>query len=385
MLAAITTTTLLDDVLHEDQTTNALEEFIAELLPTRAPKPAHAEGDHRADAAATAASQHEGLLVMSGTMGNQVALRAHLGSPPHSVLGDHRAHIFAAEAGALCMTAQAYPISVVPRNGRHLTLADVKAAAVLDDNVHHCPTRVISLENTLHGSILPLADVAEISDWAHTRGIIVHMDGARLWDAVVACCARGDFPDLRAGLRAYASLVDSVTVCFSKGLGAPIGSLLVGSPAFIKRARHIRKMLGGGTRMAGLLAAPARVAVDDTFFGGKMARAHQLARTLAAAWMAHGGVLVAASDPPDTGMLWLDLPASGVDPARLGEAAKQRGLQGYWDNEVVRIVCHYQIADEAVEKLVDAFRVVLEGRDTNGSDGAATLGQGFNYGTKKVA
>lgn len=158
MLDAIAHTTLFDDVFMEDTTTNDLETSIAAL------------------------SGHEAaLLVMSGTMGNQVALRTHLTQPPQSVLCDIRGHIVNYEAGGVSSLSNAMLIPIHPSNGHHLTLEDVEKHAVISDDVHACPTRVISLENTLDGMVMPLDEVRKISAFAREHGIKMHLDGARLW------------------------------------------------------------------------------------------------------------------------------------------------------------------------------------------------------------
>ncbi|KAL8765712.1 MAG: hypothetical protein Q9194_006485, partial [Teloschistes cf. exilis] len=213
MLASIQSCTLLDDVFAEDPTTQSLESHIASLT-----------------------GHHAALLVLSGTMGNQLAIRTHLTQPPHSILADSRSHIYQWEAGGIASLSGAFPIQVVPANRHHITLEDVKKHAVLDDNVHHCPTTLISLENTLNGTILPLSVCQSISTWARAQSppLKFHLDGARIWEAVAAGAG---------SLKDYCECFDSVSLCFSKGLGAPIGSIIVGSHQFIKRARHIRKAL----------------------------------------------------------------------------------------------------------------------------------------------
>ncbi|KAI4137915.1 MAG: hypothetical protein L6R39_007047, partial [Caloplaca ligustica] len=260
MLRAIQNCTLLDDVFAEDPTTTSLESHIASLT------------GHPA-----------ALLVLSGTMGNQVAIRTHMTHPPHSILADSRSHIYEWEAGGFASLSGAFPIIVTPTNGHHLTLHDVQARAILQKPqqqilaIHKAPTTLISLENTLNGSILPLEECRAISAWARaqTPPIKLHLDGARLWEAVVA----------EAGsLAEYCACVDSVSLCFSKGLGAPVGSVLVGSTAFVDRARHVRKSIGGGVRQAGIIAAPARVAVDETFLGGKLRGTHDVAKKLGQIW-----------------------------------------------------------------------------------------------------
>jgi threonine aldolase len=309
MLEAICQTTLLDDVFNEDPTTNTLQSYVAER------------------------TQHEdALLVLSGTMGNQVAIRTHLTQPPHAVLCDHRSHIICYEAGGVSAWTGATVQTVVPKNGIHLTLEDIQKHAVLDDNIHHCPTRLISLENTLDGMIMPLTEARRIVEWAHENDIKVHLDGARLWEAVVSGAG---------SLSEYASIFDSVSLCFSKGLGAPIGSIIVGSQAFIKKARWFRKSIGGGARQTGILAAAARVALDETFGTddhgqtGKLSATHAKAKQVAELWTKRGGKLQC---PVHTNMVWLDLEGSGVGPNDLTVIGEEKGLRLLGN----RVVVHYR-------------------------------------------
>lgn len=309
MLEAITHTTLGDDVFQEDPTTNALQEYMAERT-----------------------KQESALLVMSGTMGNQVAIRTHLVQPPYAVLCDHRSHIIHYEAGGVSAWTGATVIGVVPKNGRYLTLEDIQKHAVLDSNIHYCPTKLISLENTLDGLVMPLSEARRIVEWAHANGIKVHLDGARLWEAVAS--GAGSLSD-------YASLFDSVSLCFSKGLGAPIGSIIVGSKEFIDRARWFRKSIGGGIRQAGVIAAAARVAVEETFGpdpngqGGKLKETHVKAKKVADMWTSRGGKL---QYPVETNMVWLDLEAAGLGPNDLAAIGAQKGLRLMGG----RIVIHYR-------------------------------------------
>lgn len=310
MLEAITNATLLDDVFLEDPTTNSLEAHIADM------------------------TKHEGaLLVMSGTMGNQVSLRSQLTQPPHSVLCDYRSHIIEWEAGGTASLCGALVKGVVPKNGVYLTLEDIKKNVTISDDIHACPTRVISLENTLAGTILPLAEARRISEFAHANGIKMHLDGARLWEAVVA--GAGSLPD-------YTTLFDSVSLCFSKGLGAPIGSIVVGSKAFIKQARWVRKSIGGGTRQAGVITAAARVAVDETFGrgpngeGGKLRESHVRAKQIAEMWESKGGKL---DQPVETNMVWFDLESIGCGAGDFAKLGEREGLRFLGRG---RLVVHYR-------------------------------------------
>jgi threonine aldolase len=329
MLEAISNATLMDDVYVEDPTTNALEADMAAL-----------------------AGHEAALLVMSGTMGNQVALRTLLTQPPHSVLCDYRAHILVYEAGGVSSLTGAQVMGVRPSNGVYLTLEDVKKNVILSDNVHMCPTRVISLENTLSGTIMPLEEVQKISAFARENDIKMHLDGARIWEAVAANA--GSLPE-------FTTCFESVSMCFSKGLGAPIGSIIVGSVPFIKHARRIRKSIGGGTRQAGIIAAAARVAVEEGFGkgprgeGGKLRACHTRAKKIGETWKSKGGKL---TNPTETNMIWLDLDAAGCSTEEFVELAKEEGLK----TSGGRLVAHYQVSDDAVTRLEKVMDRVLKDR-----------------------
>ncbi|ORY14540.1 pyridoxal phosphate-dependent transferase [Clohesyomyces aquaticus] len=323
MLNAIAKCTLLDDVFVEDPTTSSLEEFIADLTGKEA-----------------------ALLVMSGTMGNQVALRTHLTAPPQAVLCDRRCHIINYEAGGVASLSQAMVQPIDAKNGKYMTLEEVQEHAVMSDDVHACPTRVISLENTLNGTIMPLSEVKRIAAWAREHGIIMHMDGARLWEAVAAGAG---------SLKEFCKDMDSVSLCFSKGLGAPIGSIVVGEAKFIKRCRWIRKSIGGGLRQAGVIAAPARVAVEETFLGGKLRQSHENAKKVEKLWMDLGGKL---KYPVETNMVWLDIEGQGIEATKWVELAEKYGVRMMSG----RLVVHYQIGEEAIERLRQIFTEALRGQ-----------------------
>jgi threonine aldolase len=329
MLEAISNATLMDDVYVEDQTTNALEADMATL-----------------------AGHESGLLVISGTMGNQVALRTLLTQPPYSVLCDYWAHIINDEAGGVSSLTGAQTMGVRPSNGVYLTLEDVKNNAILSDDVHACPTKVISLENTLAGAIMPLEEVQKISAFARENDIKMHLDGARIWEVVAANA--GTLPE-------FTTCFDSVSMCFSKGLGAPIGSIIVGSEPFIKHARRIRKSIGGGMRKTGIIAAAARVAVEEGFGkgprgeGGKLRACHTRAMKIGETWKSKGGKL---TNPTETNMIWLDLEAAGCSHNEFIEIAREEGLK----TSGGRLVAHYQISDDAIIRLERAMDRVLKSK-----------------------
>jgi threonine aldolase len=195
MLRAAASCPVGDDVYGEDPTVNALEQRIAQM------------------------TGHEAaVFCASGTMTNQLGLRSHLTQPPHSVLCDARAHIHLYECGGIAFHSQAATVTVRPSNGRYLTAEEIEAS-IVDEDQHHAPTRVIALENTLNGMIFPLEEIKRIRQLAQAKRIALHLDGARLWNAAVAT---------GTSLRQYGQLFDSMSLCLSKGMGCPIGSVLVG-------------------------------------------------------------------------------------------------------------------------------------------------------------
>ncbi|POR34506.1 Low-specificity L-threonine aldolase, partial [Tolypocladium paradoxum] len=329
MLAAVQACSLLDDVFREDHTTADLESHVAAL-----------------------SGKEAGLFVLSGTMGNQLALRSLLVQPPHGLLCDHRSHIIKYEAGGVSSLTGATVCPVVPKNGMHLTLEDVTANVILGEDVHSCPTRVISLENTLDGMIMPLSEVKRISEFARQHGIKMHCDGARLWEAVAA--GAGSLPE-------FCSHFDTVSLCFSKGLGAPVGSLLVGSQETLRHARWVRKSIGGGLRQPGVVTAAARVAVDETFgkapdgSSGLLKGSHDMAKKVEALWTGMGGTLV---HPAHTNMCWLDLDSARCSEERFIQLSADAGLKVMGP----RLVTHYQVAqngDEVLRRLEHVFKAVF--------------------------
>ncbi|PQK17601.1 hypothetical protein BB8028_0008g01100 [Beauveria bassiana] len=337
MLAAVANCSLRDDVFNEDPTTRDLEAHVAQL-----------------------AGKEAGLFVTSGTMGNQVALRSLLTQPPFGVLADHRSHIILYEAGGVSSLTGATVKPVVPRNGVHLTVEDVAAHAILSSDVHACPTRVISLENTLNGTVMPLSAVSSIASFARAHNIRLHCDGARLWEAAVATSSSSSSSP-SAVLAEYCSHFDTISLCFSKGLGAPVGSIIVGDAATLTHARWVRKSLGGGMRQPGMLAAAARVAVDETFTGGLLRASHETAKKVEAVWTGLGGTLV---HPVQTNMCWVDLEAHGVGVEAFTEACADEGLRVSGG----RLVTHYQIAQneaEVLPRLERVFKKVLGAQSTS--------------------
>lgn len=227
---------------------------------------------------------------------------------------------------------------------------------VLGYDIHSCPTRVISLENTIHGVIMPLEEVRRISAFAREHRIRMHCDGARLWEAVSA--GAGSLPQ-------FCELFDTVTMCFSKGLCAPVGSIIVGSEETIKHCRWIRSAIGGGLHKPGLLTAAAKVAVDETFgtkpdgSESRLKTTHHLAKDIEALWMEKGGRMTL---PVQTNMCWLDLDDAGCSDSRFNEVGRTFGLK----LDGSRLVIHCQIyenREEVLRRLGGVFSRVLSGAE----------------------
>jgi threonine aldolase len=327
MLRAIINTTLLDDVYREDPTTISLEKHVSALT-----------------------GKQDGIFVLSGTMSNQIALRTHLTQPPHAVLCDSRAHIIHWEAGGLASLCGAMVQGVSPSNGEYLTLEDIQSKAILSDDVHKCPTRVIALENTISGLIHPLSEIQRISAWARNHGIKLHLDGARLWEAVAAGGGT---------LMEYSTCFDSIGLDFSKGLGAPMGAIIVGDAKFIAQARRIRKSIGGGMRQAGVLSAAARVAVDEIFGcavpgteGSRLRAVHETAHWIAERWVCKGGRLLRRTE---TNLVWIDLKTTGINEEEFRILGTKYGIKV----DGCRIVLHRQISREALRRLELVFDTIL--------------------------
>ena len=335
MLQAMLKAPTGDDVFGDDPTVLALESETAALLGKEA-----------------------ALFVASGTMSNLLAMRLHVG-PLAEVLCDHRAHVHQWEVGGIHATGAAVA-AVAPEPGeRFLTAASVAAHTRTDNCLYHQPvTAVLALENTLNGDVMPLAEVDAACAEARALGLATHLDGARLWNAVAA--SEGVAAD------AWAAPFDTVSVCLSKGLGAPIGSVLVGSAAHIDRARHFRKLSGGGWRQAGLLAAAGRHALAHHRAG--LAEDHAAAEELAAG-VADLGFAV---QPPETNMVWCAPPA-GVDFERAAQRLRDeegilvggayggpRGRNPAAEAaRAMRFVTHLQTPPRAVRALLSGLARVL--------------------------
>jgi threonine aldolase len=312
-----------DDVFGEDATVVRLEQRIAAMLGKEA-----------------------ALYVPSGTMSNQLAVRVHCG-PGDEFLCESNCHIYNYEQGAY---AQLFGVAAQPVEGEWgvLRLDQLRERIRPVGNDHAVQTRVVCLENTHNrgaGRVLPYDGVVEICHWARENGLARHLDGARLFNAAVAS---------GIGLGDWAQHFDTVSVCFSKGLGAPVGSALCGPTETIRRARRHRKALGGGMRQAGIIAAGALYALEHNI--ERMAEDHAHAKLIAAAVR---DTDVLTLDPPyvDTNIVIFRVSAEWGTAAELCDELKQRGvLMMPFAKQKVRAVTHLGVTRQDVERACEMLR-----------------------------
>ena len=322
MRDAMLSAPLGDDVFGDDPTVNALQQRIAELLGKEA-----------------------ALFVPSGTQSNLVAIMTHCGRGDEYIVGQ-MAHTYRWEAGGAAVLGSVQPQPIEHQPDGSLRLADIEAA-IKPDDAHFARSRLLALENTIGGKVLPMSYMADATALVRRRGLAAHLDGARLFNAAVEL-ARGTGNDVKAQARAIAQHFDSVSVCFSKGLGAPVGSALVGSSEFIARAHRWRKMLGGGMRQAGVLAAAALHALEHHV--DRLADDHARAKRLAAGLAGLPGLTVEA---PQTNIVFADL--AGDRAATLMPFLKSRGVlaTGLYK---LRFVTHLDVNDDGVDRAIAAVR-----------------------------
>lgn len=314
-----------DDVYGEDPTIQRLERLAAEIMGKEA-----------------------ALFVPSGTMGNQVSVMTHT-QRGDEVIMEAESHVYYYEVGAMAVLSgvQARP---VPGRRGVMDPDDVRKAIRERNNIHFPRTSLVVLENTHNrggGKVLPLENVKAISDIAHSNGLSVHMDGARIFNAQVA-----------SGIPAseYAKYADSVMFCLSKGLCAPVGSMVVGSKDFIDRARKNRKMLGGGMRQAGILAAAGIIAL--TKMVGRLQEDHDNAKLLAVKLQELGyGV---NPEEVETNMVVVDVTPTGKDVHTVEKELKTRGVLANANSpKTLRLVTHYGITSDDAIKAVEVFADII--------------------------
>jgi threonine aldolase len=322
MRAAMSAAEVGDDVFNEDPTVNRLQERVAALLGKEA-----------------------ALFVPSGTMSNQTCIKAHT-QPGDELLCEVNCHIYNSEQGGPAVLSGVTCRTLAGDYG----ILDVTQleGKVRPDNEHLVRTRLVCLENTHNrggGRVYPLEKIQAISDWARQHGLIRHLDGARLWNAIVA-----------TGIPAaeWARHFDSVSVCFSKGLGAPVGSACAGSRDFIARARRVRKVLGGGMRQAGVLAAAALYALDHHV--DRLAEDHRNAQVIAQAVADTPGLRL---DPPEveTNLIWFEVDPDLGTARDVVSALRQRGVLVHGAaGQTLRACTHLDVSAAQAERAAETIR-----------------------------
>jgi threonine aldolase len=314
-----------DDVLGDDPTVKRLEALIAGLT-----------------------GKESGLFFPSGTQANQTAIQVHAGRG-HEVLLERRSHIFNYEAGAPAALAgvQLHPVDTADGVLRPPDLE----GRVRPLNEHFAQTRLVCLENTHNGHggrIYPIGDMEALSRWARERGLAVHLDGARLFNAVVAS---------GVAARRWAACADTVSICLSKGLGAPVGTCLVGDAEAINRARWVRKRLGGGMRQAGILAAAGIHALERHV--DRLADDHAVAKEIATGLSALEGIEVDV-EKVETNIVLVRVVAPGLTAPDLVRAAEENGVRSFDSSPtVIRLVTHLDVPRDAGREVPRRFAEAL--------------------------
>lgn len=316
-----------DDVYGDDPTVNRLQEFAAEMM-----------------------GKEDALFVPSGTMGNLLALLVHCQRGDEVIVGN-QSHIYLNEAGGMSALGGIQPCPIQNQPDGILALEDI-LASIRTEDVHHPITRLVCLENTQNicgGVPLTPSYTRQVGELARQNDLHLHVDGARIFNAAVA---------QNVHVRDLVEPADSIMFCLSKGLAAPIGSILVGTRKFIARARHLRKMLGGGMRQVGVLAAAGIISLEKMVH--RLADDHTRAQNLANGLRQVKGLIV-DHDSPHTNMVYLNLAEGlGIDSKQVSEKMRKLGLLVDAENaRRFRLVTHYCIDDTAVEKTISAFRDAL--------------------------
>jgi threonine aldolase len=322
-----------DDVYGEDPTVNRLQEMAAGIMGKEA-----------------------ALLVPSGSMGNTAAVMAHVGRGEAFIVGD-QSHIYLNEQGSASTLGGAPRMVVRTDQGGMFDLREVRAVITDDSDEHIAATKLLCLENTHNycgGTVLSVEQVRALSDLAHAHGMTVHMDGARVFNAAIA---------LGVPVRELVSSVDSVMFCLSKGLSAPVGSMVVGSRAFIKRVHRVRKLLGGGMRQAGVFAAAGVVALQEMV--ERLAEDHENSKLLAQGLGDYPQIEI-APERIVTNIVIFSLRDStgnilGKDATDvfLRKSQEQGVLLGSISDEKIRAVTHYGISAEDVKAALSGIRRAL--------------------------
>ena len=313
MLVVMSNAEVGDDVFGDDPTVNALQEKMAAMVGMEA-----------------------GLFMPTGTQSNLCALMAHCARGDEYIVGQN-AHTYKYEGGGAAVLGSIQPQPIENIADGTIPLEKIRAAVKPDDS-HFAVTRLVALENTIGGMVIPESYIGAVSEFAREKSLAMHLDGARLFNAAVKT---------RRSVKDICSYFDSVSVCLSKGLGTPAGSVLCGSHALIKRAQRHRKMLGGGMRQVGILAAAGIHALDHHV--DRLVEDHINAAALAAGLSARTPIAV---NPPQTNIVFVDVAARDVPP--LQAHLNQAGLIVIVGTRT-RLVTHLDVTAADVARAVDAF------------------------------
>lgn len=316
-----------DDVYMDDPTVNALQAKAAAML-----------------------GKEDSLFVPSGTMGNLLALLVHCQRGDETIVGD-KSHIYINEAGGMSALGGIHPRPIKNHADGTLALEDIRASIQTED-VHHAITRLICIENTQNvcgGIPLTAEYTAQVGKLAKENNLLFHIDGARIFNAAAA---------LNVDVKDLTGPADSIMFCLSKGLVAPVGSMLVGTKRFIARARHLRKMLGGGMRQAGVLAAAGLISLEK--MTGRLGQDHARAKNLFEGLRQVQGLKLDARSASN--MIYFDLAERiTLTENQIIEEMKKYGVLVDWAGpRRFRLVTHYWVDDEGVEKAVKGFSEILK-------------------------
>jgi threonine aldolase len=314
MRAAMAAAPVGDDVYADDPTVNRLQDFAAELFGFEA-----------------------GMFAPSGTQTNLIALMGHCGRGDEYLVGQE-AHTYKYEGGGAAVLGSIQPQPIANQPDGSILLSDI-AAYIKPDDMHFARTRLLALENTIGGRVLPQDYVLAATKLAHDKGLATHLDGARVCNAAVK-----NGISLRAAVEGF----DTVSVCLSKGLGAPVGSVLLGPRAFIEQGKRWRKMLGGGMRQAGVIAAAAQYALEHNV--ERLADDHQNAADLSSGLAGIEQLRVTA---PQTNIFYVEIPEAAV--AGLRDHLAKKGIRASIGAHT-RLVTHLNISKEDVQTTVAAFK-----------------------------
>jgi len=317
MLDAMMRTSVGDDVFGEDPTVNLLESMAAELFGMEA-----------------------ALYCPTGTMSNQIAIKVHT-QPGDEVICDQTAHVYQYEGGGMAFNSGAQS-KLLPGNRGRITAEQV-LSAINPDDVHKAHTSLVCLENTSNrggGSCYDLTEIQRIREVCDNNQLSLHLDGARLFNAIVA---RNESP------KQYGSLFHSISVCLNKGLGCPIGSILIGTQAFIKKAKRIRKVFGGSMRQAGYMAASGVYALKNNII--RLAQDHEHAQEIASALLKKE--FTASLLPVETNIIIFEIKPPH-QPAQIAAALKEKNIRVIPISPTqIRMVLHLDITPEMVKYTVD--------------------------------